>query len=69
MNSPLTPLEFLARSATVYRDAIAVVDGERRFTYAQFHARVSRLSSALAGLGVGPGDRVAVLAANGTMPL
>src|SRR5262245_60061457 len=69
MNSPLTPLDFLARSATVYRDAIAVVDGERRFTYAQFHARVSRLSSALAGLGVGPGDRVAVLAANGTMPL
>lgn len=64
MKSVLTPLDFLARSARVYRDRIAVVDGERRFTYAQFQERAHRLASALRGLGVAPGDRVAVLAPN-----
>src|ERR1041385_4445498 len=69
MNSPLTPLDFLARSASVYRDAVAVQDGDRSFTYAEFGERVGRLAAALTGLGVGAGDRVAVLAANGVMPL
>ena len=55
MNSPFTPLDFLARSAGVYRDALAVVDGDRRFTYAEFDQRVSRLAAALTGLGVGAG--------------
>jgi hypothetical protein len=32
MNSALTPLDFLARSALVYRDQIAAVDGDRSFT-------------------------------------
>src|ERR1041385_5138889 len=69
MNSPLTPLDFLARSASVYRDAVAVQDGDRSFTYAEFGERVGRLAAALTGLGVGAGDRVAVLAANGVAPL
>ncbi|MGH9602021.1 MAG: AMP-binding protein, partial [Terriglobales bacterium] len=56
MKSPLTPLDFLARSAAVYRDTVAVVDGDRRFTYAQFHQRVHRLASALRRHGVAPGD-------------
>ncbi len=64
MESVLTPLDFLARSARVYRDRIAVVDGERRYTYGEFERRVDRLASALRGLGVAPGDRVAVLAPN-----
>ncbi|HLK61933.1 MAG TPA: AMP-binding protein [Bryobacteraceae bacterium] len=69
MISPLTPLDFLARSALVYPEAIAVVDGERRFTYAAFQSRVASLAAALAKLGIGPGDRVAVLAPNGVMAL
>jgi fatty-acyl-CoA synthase len=69
MISPLSPLDFLARSAYAHRDAVAVVDGDRRFTYAEFNARVNRLASALLALGVGPGDRVAVLAPNGAMAL
>ncbi len=69
MISPLTPLDFLARSALVYPDARAVVDGDRRFTYAEFHARVHRLAGALRALGVAPGDRVAVLAMNGVAAL
>jgi fatty-acyl-CoA synthase len=69
MLAPLTPLDFLARSAHTFRDLTAVVDGSRRFTYAEFAARVDRLAGALRGLGVEAGDRVAVLAPNGIMPL
>jgi len=64
MKSVLTPLDFLARSASVYRNRIAVVDDERRFTFAEFNARVHRQASALRASGVRPGDRVAVLALN-----
>ena len=64
MNSALTPLEFLARSSFVWRERIALVDGNRRFSYTEFAQRVHRLASALRGLGIGKGDRVAVLAPN-----
>jgi fatty-acyl-CoA synthase len=69
MIAPLTPLEFLARSAHAFRDVVAIVDGNRRFTYAEFAARVDRLAAGLQDLGVEAGDRVAVLAPNGVMPL
>jgi fatty-acyl-CoA synthase len=69
MISPLTPLDFLARSAYTWRDSIAVVDGARRFTYAEMAQRVERQAAALAGLGVTAGDRVAVLAPNCAMAL
>jgi fatty-acyl-CoA synthase len=64
MKSVLTPLDFLTRSAWVYRDRIAVVDGDRRFTYAQLNERVHRQASALRAMGIRPGDHVAVLAPN-----
>ena len=64
MKSILTPLDFLARSALVYPDRVAVVDGERRLTYDEFNQRVHQLASALRRQGVQPGDRVAVLAPN-----
>lgn len=60
----LTPTRFLDRAAAVFADRLAIVDGERRFTYAEFHDRALRLTGVLAGLGVGPGERVAVLCAN-----
>jgi fatty-acyl-CoA synthase len=60
----LTPLSFLARSAAVYPGKIAVIDGERRFTYREFYARCRRFASALARRGIGRGDTVAVLAPN-----
>jgi fatty-acyl-CoA synthase len=63
--APLSPLGFLARSAQVYPDKIAVIDGARRFTYRDFHARCRRLASALARRGIGPGDTVSVIAPNG----
>ena len=69
MIAPLTPLDFLARSAHTWRDRIAVVEGSRRFTYGEFAARVQRQAAALLALGVQPGDRVAVLAPNCAMAL
>jgi len=48
----LTPLSYLARSASVYPTKTAVIHGDRKFTYAEFDARCKRLASALAGRGV-----------------
>ncbi|EKV31871.1 Long-chain-fatty-acid--CoA ligase [Caenispirillum salinarum AK4] len=42
-----------------YPDHIALVYEGRRWTYAEWHARVSRFAQALANLGVRQGDRVA----------
>src|SRR5436190_646164 len=46
MIAPLTPLDFLARTASVYRDCEAVVDAGRRFTYGEFQARIHRIADA-----------------------
>jgi fatty-acyl-CoA synthase len=62
--SELTPLHFLERSASVFRERTAVIDGDRRYSYAELGERVRRLASALKARGVQPGDRVAVLAPN-----
>jgi len=60
----LTPLGFIAWSARVCPDRIAVIHGERRFTWADTYARARRLASALARRGVTVGDTVATLLAN-----
>src|SRR5664280_413331 len=65
--APLTPTAFLDRSAAVFGDHIAVVDGDRRFSYAQLHDRSRRLAGALAAAGAGA--RVAVLAPNSALSL
>src|SRR5688500_9462461 len=57
--SQLTPTAFLERSARVYPDRTAVIDGDRRFTYREFADRARRLAGALAARGIAPGDRVA----------
>jgi len=61
---PLSPVDFLARSALVWPDRVAVRHGELAYTYAQFEARCRRLASALARRGIGRGDTVAVMAPN-----
>ena len=63
-NQPLSPLGFLERSATVYPQRTAWVHGEQRCSYAEFYRRCRQLASALAKRGIGPGDTVAVVAAN-----
>ena len=64
MEIPLTPLEFARRARRLYAEREAVVDGDLRLTYAQFFDRCDRWSSALQGLGVTKGDRVAYIAPN-----
>jgi long-chain acyl-CoA synthetase len=48
----------------MFADKVAVVCGDVRLTYADVWSRCRRLAGALAGLGVQPGDRVAILATN-----
>jgi fatty-acyl-CoA synthase len=60
----LTPLSFLERSAYVFPDKVAVIHGQRRYTYRQFAERVNRLASALRGAGLARHDRVAFLCPN-----
>jgi len=60
----LSPLSFLARAAAVHPEKLAVVHGERRFSYREFYARCCRLASALRKRGVGLGDTVSVMAPN-----
>jgi fatty-acyl-CoA synthase len=60
----LTPLSHLARAGDVFADRTALVYGPVRRTYADLHARVSRLASALAAMGVAPGDVVGTLLPN-----
>jgi len=63
-SAPLTPVSFLRRAAAVYPEKTAVIHGERRISYREFHERACRLASALAGRGVGRGDTVALMAPN-----
>ena len=53
----LDPTRFLARSATLYPDRIAVVHGELRRTYAELAERVNRLVSSLRRNGLEQHDR------------
>jgi acyl-CoA synthetase (AMP-forming)/AMP-acid ligase II len=62
--APLTPLRFLERSAEVFPDKTAIVDGERRVSYRDFARQATRLARALQALGLERGDRVAYLCPN-----
>lgn len=61
---PLTPLSHLQRAAHVFPDREAVVYHGHRKTYAEYHARVSQLASALVNIGIEPGDVVASILPN-----
>jgi fatty-acyl-CoA synthase len=62
--TPLTPLQFIERSASVYPDRLALVHGERQQSWAETFARCRRLASALDMVGIGVGDTVAIMAPN-----
>jgi fatty-acyl-CoA synthase len=62
--APLTPLQFIERTAAVYPDRIALIHGERRQSWAETYARCRRLASALEKVGIGVGDTVAIMAPN-----
>jgi fatty-acyl-CoA synthase len=62
--APLSPLSFLAKTAAVYPQRIAIVHGERRTSWGEVYTRCRRLASALRRRGVGPQDTVAVMGPN-----
>lgn len=61
---PLSPITFLERSATAYRDRTSVVYGSVKYTWSETQERCLKLASALTQLGISRGDVVAVLAPN-----
>ena len=61
----ITLADPIAHARRCFGDRIAVIDGERAITYAELAVRCDRLAAGLASLGVQPGDRVALLSANG----
>ncbi|MDM0123332.1 AMP-binding protein [Variovorax arabinosiphilus] len=61
---PLTPLRFIDRTADVYPERTAIIQGVYRQTWAETRARCYRLASALVQRGVRRGDTVSVMAPN-----
>lgn len=64
MQVPLLVDDFLKRSADLYPKKTAIVDGDLRFSYADYRDRVNQLSNALSNLGLEQGDRVCILSPN-----
>ena len=62
--APLTPLSLIARTVDIWPHKLAVVHGERRYTWAETYARSRRLASALAQRGIKKNDTVAAMLAN-----
>ena len=54
----------LKRSAVVYGNKAALVDGEKSFTYKEVNSRANRLANALLKLGLARGSRIAFMAGN-----
>src|SRR5262245_57114921 len=52
--------QFIAHSAQITPAAPALLFKDQSFTYAQLQAQVAAVANALLGLGIGPGERVAV---------
>jgi acyl-CoA synthetase (AMP-forming)/AMP-acid ligase II len=60
----LTLADPLEHARRVHPDRVAVIDGETRLSYRELAERCAQLASGLRALGVGPGERVALLAQN-----
>src|SRR3989442_582462 len=61
-----TVYDMLARGAALHRDAPALIQGPRQWSFRQLRERADSLAAGLAGLGVSRGDRVCILAQNDT---
>ncbi len=62
--TPLTPLTFIERAASVYPDKIATIHGPLRRTWAETYRRCRQLASALQRRDLGQDDTVAVMLPN-----
>jgi acyl-CoA synthetase (AMP-forming)/AMP-acid ligase II len=59
-----TIYDMLARGAALYRDAPALIQGPRQWSFRQLLERADSLAAGLAELGVAKGDRICILAQN-----
>ena len=58
-------VDLLGRNLGDRPHKVAVIDAEGRYTYAEIAARAERAGAALIGLGLDPGDRVALVLQDG----
>uniref|UniRef100_A0A5B6YWP2 Putative acyl-activating enzyme 5, peroxisomal n=1 Tax=Davidia involucrata TaxID=16924 RepID=A0A5B6YWP2_DAVIN len=63
-SSPLTPLGFLERAATVYGNSISIVYNSTTYTWSDTHRRCLQLASSIALLGIKRRHVVSVVAPN-----
>ncbi|XP_057492307.1 2-methylpropanoate--CoA ligase CCL4-like [Actinidia eriantha] len=67
-STPLTPITFLERAATVYGDCPSLIptatNTAAAYTWSETHRRCLKMASAIASLGVDRGDVVSVVAPN-----
>src|SRR5574342_449974 len=59
-----TVYDMIVRGAAIGGDAPAVIQGERQTGFRELRQRVDRLASGLAGLPIGKGERICILAQN-----
>ena len=62
--SELNPVDFLRRAAYMYAEKVALVHGERRYSYRQLADRAWRLANGLRAAGLRKADRVATVLPN-----
>ncbi len=62
--TPLSPLSFIRRAATVYPKHPAVMHGDIQYDWATAYARARRLASALQLQGIGKNSTVSIMAPN-----
>ncbi|KAL2247143.1 UNVERIFIED_CONTAM: putative acyl-activating enzyme 5, peroxisomal [Sesamum indicum] len=63
-SSPLTPLGFLERAATVYADCPSIIYKSTTYTWAETYLRCLKMASSISSLGIRRGDVVSVVAPN-----
>src|SRR5437868_5407790 len=51
----------IAQLALRYGDRSAILDQSGAWSFRQFHDRIKRFGNAMAGIGLAPGDRIALL--------
>ncbi len=62
--TPLSPLTFIERAASVYPERCALIYGDRQQNWASTYSRCRKLASALQQSGIGEDDTVAVMLPN-----
>ena len=62
--SPLSPLTFIERAASVYPQRVAQIYGDQRYTWSETYSRCRRFASALRKHGVKANDTVALMLPN-----